>query len=130
MDLALHFWQKLVHGRPFGNRTNRSNRPPGNNNDNEPLGKRICVAFQAEEKARELLERLINKYKQSLTYFSGIQPSIQNGIASDIITDIERYRSLLYVMKDNKDLEFYTKNKAAFNSLNKRFERLERKCRN
>jgi len=69
---------------------------------------------------------LINKYKQSLTYFSGIQPSIQNGIASDIITDIERYRSLLYVMKDNKDLEFYTKNKAAFNSLNKRFERFGR----
>ena len=41
-------------------------------------------------KARELLERLMTKYKQSLTYFSGIQPSIQNGIASDIITDIER----------------------------------------
>ena len=79
-----------------------------------------------KEKARQLLDRLINKYKQSLTYFSGIQPSIQNGIASDIITDIERYRSLLYVMKDNKDLEFYTKNKAAFNSLNKRFERFGR----
>jgi len=79
-----------------------------------------------KEKARQLLDRLINKYKQSLTYFSGIQPSIQNGIASDIITDIERYRSLLYVMKDNKDLEFYIKNKAAFNSLNKRFERFGR----
>jgi hypothetical protein len=79
-----------------------------------------------KEKARELLNKLVNKYKQSLTYYSGIQSSIQNGIASDIITDIERYRSLLYVMKDNKDLEFYTKNKAAFNSLNKRFERFGR----
>jgi len=79
-----------------------------------------------KEKARELLDRLVNKYKQNLTYYSGIQSSIQNGIASDIITDIERFRSLLYVMKDNNDLEFYNKNKAIFNSLNKRFQRFGR----
>ncbi len=79
-----------------------------------------------KEKARQLLEKLVNKYKQSLTYYSGIQPSIQNGIASDIITDIERFRSLLYVMQDNKDDEFYNKNKTLFNSLNKRFERFGR----
>jgi hypothetical protein len=42
-------------------------------------------------KARELLERLMIKYKQNLKYYAGIQPSIQNGIATDIITDIERY---------------------------------------
>ena len=77
-------------------------------------------------KARELLERLMTKYKQSLTYFSGIQPSIQNGIASDIITDIERYRSLLIVMKDHKDIEFYNKNKPAFNTLVQRFTRFGR----
>ena len=64
-----------------------------------------------KEKAREILERLATKYKQNLTYYSGIQPSIQTGIASDIITDIERYRSLLYVMRDNGDVEFYNKNK-------------------
>lgn len=79
-----------------------------------------------KEKARELLDRLVNKYKQNLTYYSGIQSSIQNGIASDIITDIERFRSLLYVMKDNNDAEFYNKNKALFNSLNKRFQRFGR----
>lgn len=79
-----------------------------------------------KEKARELLTKLVNKYKQSLTYFAGIQPSIQNGIASDIITDIERFRSLLYVMKDNNDLEFYNKNKELFNSLNKHFQRFGR----
>jgi hypothetical protein len=77
-------------------------------------------------KARKLLERLMTKYKQSLTYFSGIQPSIQNGIATDIITDIERYRSLLIVMKDRGDLEFYNKNKPIFNSLVQRFERFGR----
>ena len=77
-------------------------------------------------KARKLLERLMTKYKQSLTYYSNIQPSIQNGIASDIITDIERYRSLLVVMKDQKDIEFYNKNKPTFNSFVKRFTRFGR----
>jgi hypothetical protein len=77
-------------------------------------------------KARQLLERLMTKYKQNLTYFAGIQPSIQNGIATDIITDIERYRSLLIVMKDRGDIEFYNKNKPTFNSFVQRFERFGR----
>jgi len=77
-------------------------------------------------KARELLERLMTKYKQSLTYYSNIEPSIQNGIASDIITDIERYRSLLMVMKDRGDMAFYNKNKAVFNSFVQRFSRFGR----
>ena len=79
-----------------------------------------------KEKAREILERLATKYKQNLTYYSGIQPSIQTGIASDIITDIERYRSLLYVMRDNGDVEFYNKNKIEFNNFNKGFARFGR----
>ena len=77
-------------------------------------------------KARELLERLMTKYKQSLTYYSNIEPSIQNGIASDIITDIERYRSLLIVMKDRGDMVFYNKNKPVFNSFVQRFNRFGR----
>ncbi len=77
-------------------------------------------------KARELLEKLMTKYKENLTYYSGIQPSIQNGIASDIVTDIERYRSLLKVMKDRGDIKFYTKNRAVFNSYVKRFMRFGR----
>jgi len=77
-------------------------------------------------KARQLLERLMTKYKQNLTYYAGIQPSIQNGIASDIITDIERYRSLLLVMKDRGDMEFYNKNRPTFNNFVKRFSRFER----
>jgi hypothetical protein len=77
-------------------------------------------------KARQLLEKLIGKYQENLTYFAGIQPSIQNGIASDIVTDIERYRSLLKVMKDRGDMEFYTKNRAIFNTYVKKFTRFGR----
>ncbi|NNT71340.1 DUF2723 domain-containing protein [Flavobacterium sp. IMCC34852] len=83
-------------------------------------------AIGEKAKARQILEKLLTKYKQNLTYFAGIQPSIQNGIASDIITDIERYRSLLTLMKDRGDLEFYNKNKPAFNSLAQRFTRFGR----
>ncbi|MDI1316058.1 DUF2723 domain-containing protein [Flavobacterium sp.] len=83
-------------------------------------------AIGEKAKARELLERLMTKYKQNLIYYSGIQPSIQDGIASDIITDIERYRSLLITMKDRGDVEFYNKNKPTFNSLVQRFARFGR----
>ena len=79
-----------------------------------------------KEKARKLLDRLMTKYKQNLTYYSGIQASIQDGIATDIITDIERYRSLLITMKERGDKEFYDKSKPAFNALVKRFARFGR----
>ncbi len=44
----------------------------------------------------------------------------------DISTDIERYRSLLHIMKDRGDLEFYNQNKTKFNNFNKLFERFGR----
>ncbi len=83
-------------------------------------------AIGEKAKARQILDRLMTKYKQNLIYFGGIQPSIQNGIASDIVADIERYRSLLIVMKDRGDLDYYNKNKPVFNSLIKRFTRFGR----
>jgi hypothetical protein len=83
-------------------------------------------AIGEKAKARLILDRLMTKYKQNLIYFGGIQPSIQNGIASDIVADIERYRSLLIVMKDRGDLDYYNKNKPVFNSLIKRFTRFGR----
>jgi uncharacterized protein YeeX (DUF496 family) len=77
-------------------------------------------------KAQQLLEKLMTKYKQNLAYFAGIQPSIQNGIATDIVTDIEGYRSLLKVMQDQGDIEFYNKNKVIFNTYVKKFTRFGR----
>ena len=76
-----------------------------------------------KKKAREILKKLMKKYEDNLTYYSGISYTIQNGIGSDIVTDIERYRSLLLVMKDNKDLGFYYKYKPIFNSKAERFAR-------
>lgn len=79
-----------------------------------------------KEKARQLLDKLMTKYKENLTFYHGLRPSEQSNIVIDIITDIERYRGLLEVMKDRGDMEFYNKNKPIFNSYNKMFERFGR----
>jgi hypothetical protein len=73
------------------------------------------------EKARKLLKQLAAKYQESLTYFSSLTPEQQGEVYVDIITDIERYRGLLLVMKENKDTAFYNEQRKIFNSYNNRF---------
>ncbi|MFV5698256.1 DUF2723 domain-containing protein [Flavobacterium sp. ZT3R17] len=77
-------------------------------------------------KAQELLEKLMTKYKENLNYYINLTPVDQTGIAIDIITDIERYRGLLHVMKESGDSAFYNKNKVIFNTYIKMFERFGR----
>ncbi len=91
----------------------------------EPFAKGYYEIGQ-KEKAQQLLEKLMTKYKENLNYFSTLNISDQSDIAVDIITDIERYRSLLQVMKDNKDIAFFNKNRAFFNTYIKIFEHFER----
>jgi hypothetical protein len=78
------------------------------------------------EKARKMLAHLISKYKENLTFYNGLKASEQNDLYVDIISDIERYRALLEIMKDNNDLSFYQTNRKTFNSFNKMFARFER----
>ncbi|UTN05932.1 DUF2723 domain-containing protein [Flavobacterium bizetiae] len=77
-------------------------------------------------KAHDLLNKLVNKYKEELNYYATLTPGDQSDLAIDIITDIERYRSLLQVMKENKDLAFYEKHKVTFNTYVNVFERFGR----
>jgi len=79
-----------------------------------------------KEKARQLLAQLIKKYQEELAYFSGLSLTGQSNVKIDIITDIERYRSLLLIMKDNNDIESYNKARTEFNAYNKKFERYQR----
>jgi uncharacterized protein YjfI (DUF2170 family) len=67
------------------------------------------------------------KYKDNLNYYSHLKSSEQTSLAVDIITDLERYRSLLLVMKENGDLNFYAKNKTVFNTYIEMFERFDEK---
>ncbi|WP_291287316.1 DUF2723 domain-containing protein [Flavobacterium sp.] len=77
-------------------------------------------------KAHDLLNQLVQKYKEELNYYATLTPGDQTDLAIDIITDIERYRSLLQVMKENKDLAFYEKHKVTFNTYVNVFERFGR----
>jgi uncharacterized membrane protein YhaH (DUF805 family) len=77
-------------------------------------------------KARKLLDQLIVKYQQNLDYYKGLKPTEQNNIMIEIITDIERYRGLLEVMKDRGDGEYYEKSKVVFNKYNGLFSRFQR----
>lgn len=72
-------------------------------------------------KARALLEKLMDKYKQNLKFFGGLSPADKTFFRGDIATDIERYRSLLRVMKKNNDTGFYNKSRATFNTINNQF---------
>ncbi|WP_289664890.1 glycosyltransferase family 117 protein [Flavobacterium panacagri] len=77
-------------------------------------------------KAQDLLNKLVQKYKENLNYYSTLTPSDQTDLAVDIITDIERYRSLLHVMQDNNDTVFYSQHKTTFNTYVNVFERFGR----
>lgn len=76
--------------------------------------------------ARQLLEKLISKYQQELTYYQSLPLRDQNDESYDIMRTIERYRSLLYIMKDNNDTAFYEKARKEFNEYNARFSRFDR----
>ncbi|WP_264565626.1 DUF2723 domain-containing protein [Flavobacterium sp. N3904] len=78
-------------------------------------------------KAHDLLEKLTAKYQENLNYYAKLSPSEQSSIAIDIITDLERYRGLLEVMKESGDTEFYNKSKKTFNTYIEIFARFGRK---
>lgn len=80
----------------------------------------------AQTDARKLLDQLIHKYVQNLKYYGNLTPREQNFIQLEIITNIERYRSMVQVSKEANDLTYYNKAKATFNSINKHFERFGR----
>jgi tetratricopeptide (TPR) repeat protein len=77
-------------------------------------------------KAHDLLERLINKYKENLNYYAKLAPSEQSSVNIEIITDLERYRGLLIVMKESNDMDYYNSSKKTFNTYIQIFARFGR----
>ncbi|QOH25714.1 DUF2723 domain-containing protein [Flavobacterium columnare] len=75
-----------------------------------------------KEKAREIIKKIALKYQDELRYYSELPQSDQRQFfASDIYTDLMRYKGLLEIAKTYKDKEFHDQEKDAFNNLNKRF---------
>lgn len=80
-----------------------------------------------KDKARKVVAELIQKYQESLTFYSGYKLAEQYYYASDIVTDIEQYRGLLDIVRAAEDRAFYEKEKVKFNNFNKRFAIFNRK---
>ena len=79
-----------------------------------------------KEKARAILTQLSKKYQENLKYFKNFSATEQNDLYVDIVTNIERYRSLVQTMKDRGDMEFYETNRKIFNDYNTMFKRFGR----
>ena len=77
-------------------------------------------------KAQQLLTQLIQKYTDNLDYYRQLSASEQVDIATEIITDIERYRGLLEIMKESGDFAFYNQSKKIFNGYINIFQRFGR----
>ncbi|NJW52317.1 glycosyltransferase family 117 protein [Salinimicrobium oceani] len=59
-----------------------------------------------KEKARELWRQVARKYQENLTYYSSLELDRQYSRGNEIVTDIERYRSLvdLMIMNDSEEI--------------------------
>ncbi len=74
-----------------------------------------------KEKAREIWNKLAKIYQEKLDYWSTVSLSRQQAYAEEIITNIERYRSLLDLLARNKDQELLPKEAEKFNNYLRKF---------
>ncbi len=75
------------------------------------------------KKAKELWKKVAVKYQENLKYYSGWDEDRQYNFADDIITDMERYRSLIDLLFRNGEQEFARKKAEEFNNYLKLFPR-------
>ncbi len=74
------------------------------------------------EKGRDLYKQVTKKYQENLTYFSGLTIENQERNFQEIITDIERYRSLVDILLIYNDKEFAEQETTKFNDYLKLFD--------
>jgi hypothetical protein len=75
------------------------------------------------EKAKDLWTKIAVKYQENLKYYSGWDEERQYDFADNIITDMERYRSLIDLLFRNGEQEFARKKAEEFNNYLKLFPR-------
>ena len=70
--------------------------------------------------AQQLFKNVAAKYQENLTYYSGLKVEKQYRLAEEIITDIERYKSIVDVLLDH-DKEFSDQEMNVFTEYLKKF---------
>ena len=73
-----------------------------------------------KEKAQQLFKDVANKYQENLNYYSGLKVENQERLFEDVITDIQRYKSLIDVLMEY-DSEFAETEGDTFNNFLKLF---------
>lgn len=79
----------------------------------------------SKEKARKLYKDVTKKYQENLTYYSGLSKETQERYLEEIVTDIERYRSLVDLVFVYNDKDLALKEKEKFNNFLKLFSAFE-----
>jgi hypothetical protein len=74
-----------------------------------------------KEKSREVYQSVAKKYQEYLMYFSGMKVQRQYTIADEIISNMERYRSLVDILIVMDTEEYAKKEAAKFNDYIKLF---------
>ncbi len=74
-----------------------------------------------QERARELWNQVAKKYQEKLDYWSTLDLQRQYQYAQDIITDIERYRSLVDLLIINQDQDILPEKAREFNTYLRKF---------
>ncbi|HET8855753.1 MAG TPA: hypothetical protein VFM60_07500, partial [Salinimicrobium sp.] len=78
------------------------------------------------EKARALWEAVAEKYQQNLDYYSSLNLDRQFRLASEIVSDIERYRSLINILIIQQDEEIIDEKVEEFNNYLLKFQHFYR----
>ncbi|GIZ14397.1 DUF2723 domain-containing protein [Capnocytophaga catalasegens] len=66
------------------------------------------------QKARAIFEEVVKKYQEYLNYYLTLHPYQFNNISEQIEYDLRRYASLISIIADNKDDNFYKKQEEIF----------------
>ncbi|HET8887207.1 MAG TPA: DUF2723 domain-containing protein [Salinimicrobium sp.] len=74
------------------------------------------------EKARELWKKIATKYQENLRYYSNWDEERQIAYAEEIVTDIERYRSLVDMLIIHQDEELVQEEAETFNNYLRLFQ--------
>ncbi len=77
-----------------------------------------------KDKARDLWNKVAKKYQDQLTYFGSLELKDQYMYAEDIVTNVERYRSVVDLLLINKDREMIEEKAEEFNRYLRLFTRL------
>src|SRR5690606_34716103 len=72
-------------------------------------------AIDKPEKARKVYQDVSKKYQEALTYYSGLSVDTQTRYLDEIVTNIERYRSLVDILVNYNDKDFALEETEKFN---------------